>query len=85
MKSWDVTICTRNDTAEFRLNELKKNIELFTSPIGHWCVNFQPGFQEEEIDIMFSVQDMTPDQKEFAAKRLHRQFCYRELFDHMLQ
>jgi len=76
MKSWDVTICTRNDTAEFTLNDVKKNVELFTSPSGHWCVNVQPGFPEEVVDIMFSVQEMTPQEKESAAKRIHRQFCH---------
>ena len=76
MKSWDVTICTRNDTAEFTINDVKKNVELFTSPSGHWCVNVQPGFPEEVVNIMFSVQEMTYHQKESAAKRIHRQFCH---------
>ena len=56
MKKWNLVICTRNDTAEFSLNNVTKHVELFTSHSGHWCINIQPGFPVETLDVLFSVK-----------------------------
>lgn len=76
MKALNLLICTGNETAEVTINCVKKNVELFTSPTGHWCINVQPGFPVEVLDVMFSVSELLKHKNEHAAKRLHHQFCH---------
>ena len=76
MKEWNVLINTGDDTAEITINSVKNNVELFNAPSGHWCINIQPGFPVEVVDVMFSVKEMSREQKTHAAKQIHRQFCH---------
>jgi len=63
MKEWNVLINTGNDTAEITINSIKKNVELFNAPSGHWCINIQPGFPVEIVDVMFSIKEMSKEEK----------------------
>jgi len=76
MKEWNVLINTGDDTAEITINSVKNNVELFNAPSGHWCINIQPGFPVEVVGVMFSVKEMSREQKTHAAKQIHRQFCH---------
>lgn len=76
MKEWCVVIYTENDTAEITINGEKKTVELYTSTSGHWCINIQPSFPVEAISTLFSVSNMSYQQKKSAARHLHRQYCH---------
>lgn len=76
MKEWNVMINTGNDTAEITINSVNNDVELFNAPSGHWCINIQPGFPVEVVDVMFSIKEMSKEEKEHAAKRIHQQFSH---------
>ena len=41
-KKWNLNINMNNGTAHFIIKNKKKNVKLYTSASGHWCINIQP-------------------------------------------
>ena len=76
MKKWNLTIRTGDDSAQLTIDGKVKEMALFTSASGHWCVNIQPCFPVDAVSILFSVSGLTKAEKQQAAARLHRQYCH---------
>ena len=76
MKIWNVTIRTGNDSAQFTIDGKTKEVALFTSASGHWCVNIQPCIPVDAMSVLFSVDGLSKGEKQQAAARLHRQYCH---------
>ena len=76
MKKWNLTIRTGDDSAQLIIDGKVKEMALFTSASGHWCVNIQPCFPVDAMSILFSVSGLTKAEKQQAAARLHWQYCH---------
>ena len=76
MKQWNLTINIGHDIAEFIVNDKLKEIEWYTSASGLCCVNIQPCFPIDAMNVLFSVKREKAREKAQAAETLHHQFCH---------
>ena len=77
MKEWHVVIDTNKETATLKLNGVVKDVDLYTSKSGHWCLSLKPSLSMlESVETYFSVAKLTKDEKLQSATHIHRQFCH---------
>ena len=76
MKEWNLTINTGNDTAKIMINNIVKELELYTSESGHYCLDIHSNFPSEAVCVLFSVKTLTISEKVKAAKHLNHQYCH---------
>ena len=51
MKKWNLNRNTGNYTANFIINNNKKNVELCTSASGHWCIDNQSCLTTDSVPL----------------------------------
>ena len=76
MKEWNLTINTGNDAAKITTNNIVKELELYTSKSGHYCLDNHSNYPLGAICVLFSVKALTKSEKVKAVEHLHRQYCY---------
>ena len=76
MNKWNLNINTRNDTANFIINNKNKNVKLHSSASEHWCINIQPCLPTDSVNNLFSMKDLSTHEKKIPAAKLHRQYCH---------
>ena len=76
MKEWNLTISTVNDTAKLTVNNVVKELKLYTSDGEKYCLDIHSTFPSEAGCVLFSVKTLSKSEKVKAAEHLHRQYCH---------
>ena len=79
MKEWNLTISTVNDTAKLTVNNVVKELKLYTSDGEKYCLDIHSTFPSEAGCVLFLVKTLSKSEKVKAAEHLHRQYYHQNI------